>query len=194
MSHDLHCKELEGHNRLNASIDYGINRHSLLNTLPYFSVVTGIPHDIMHDLFEGVVPYELKLFKYCISKSYFQLHTLNYRLTAFDFGYSEIGDRPAPIEDASKLRQTASQMWLLARIFPILIGDQIPRDDRNWDCFLQLLKICEVCASPVLSADSAAYLLKCTIPNLKACMLMHLLFRKCTFLSISPGRFYTMDL
>ena len=49
-------------------------------------------------------------------------------------------------------------MWLLARIFPVLIGDLVPRGDSNWDCFLKLLKICEICTAPVLSADSAAYL------------------------------------
>ena len=26
-----------------------------------FSVAENLPHDIMHDLFEGVVPYEMKL-------------------------------------------------------------------------------------------------------------------------------------
>lgn len=49
-------------------------------------------------------------------------------------------------------------MWLLARIFPILVGDLIPRDDSYWDCFLKLLKICEICVAPMLSADTAAYI------------------------------------
>lgn len=49
-------------------------------------------------------------------------------------------------------------MWLLARVFPLLVGDLIPRDDSNWKCFLKLLKICEICVSPVLSQDSAAYI------------------------------------
>ena len=141
------------------SIEYGINRHSSLDSLPHFTVITGIPHDIMHDLFEGVIPYELKLLlQHCIIKSYITLSTLNHRLKAFDFAYFEISDRPAPIEDASKLRQKASQMWLLARMFPILVGDLVPRSDQNWDCFLKLLKICEICISPVTSGDSAAYM------------------------------------
>ena len=79
-------------------------------------------------------------------------------MCAFDFGYSELGDRPAPTQDESKLRQTASQMWLLTTIFPILVGDLIPRDNRKWNCFLKLARICERCVAPVLSADSAAYL------------------------------------
>jgi hypothetical protein len=111
----------------------------------------------MHDLFEGVIPYELKLLiQYLVGKSYLQLDTLNHRLNSFDYGYSELGDKPAPI-DEGKIRQSASQMWLLARIFPILVGDLIPSDDSHWNCFLKLLMICEICTAPVLSHDSAAY-------------------------------------
>ena len=158
-THAQQCRHLDGPDRQSASVEYGINRRSSLDSLPYFSVVECMPHDIMHDIFEGAIPYELKLLiRHCSSKSYFSLDTLNHRLNAFDFGYSEVGDRPTPIQDKSKLRQTASQMWLLAVIFPLLVGDLIPRDDCNWNCFLKLLKICEICTAPVLSADNAAYL------------------------------------
>ena len=155
-SHADHCSKLGDPSM---SIEYGINRRSSLESLEGFSVVNGMPHDIMHDLFEGVIPYELKLLiSLYISKSYFQLDTLNYRLKAFDFSHNEIKDKPAPIQDCSKLRQSASQMWLLARIFPLLVGDLIPRDDPNWVCFLKLLKICDICTAPVLSEDTAAFL------------------------------------
>ena len=158
-SHASQCSRLEGPDRLSVSVEYGINRRSSLESLPHFSVIDGMPHDIMHDLYEGVIPYELKLLiQHCITKSYFQLETLNHRHKAFDFGYSEIGDRPASIDNEYKLRQTASQMWLLARVFPLLVGDLVPRDDSNWECYLKLLKICEICAAPVLSEDSAAFL------------------------------------
>ncbi len=158
-SHSKLCSRLSDPDGSSISVEFGINRCSSLDSLSEFSVVENMPHDIMHDLFEGVIPYELKLLlRYCINESYFNLPTLNHRLSAFDFGYSEIGDRPASIESEQKLRQTASQMWLLARIFPLLVGDLIPRGNSNWDCLLKLLKICEICTAPVLSADSAAYL------------------------------------
>lgn len=158
-THSSLCSRLNGPDGASISVEYGINRCSSLETLPYFSVVENLPHDIMHDLFEGVVPFELKLLiRYCVDQAYFGIATLNHRLAAFDFGYSEVGDRPAPVDNELKLRQTASQMWLFARILPLLVGDLVPRDNSNWDCFLKLLKICEICTAPVLSADSAAYL------------------------------------
>lgn len=158
-SHRAQCKLLNGPDRLKVSIEYGINRCPALDSVSDFSVVKNMPHDIMHDLFEGVIPYEMKLLiQHLIRKSYIQLDILNHRLVAFDFGYSELGDKPAPIVDDSRLRQTASQMWLLARVLPLLVGDLVPREDLNWKCFLKLLKICELCTAPVLSEDSAAYL------------------------------------
>ena len=158
-SHEMHCSRLSDPDGASVSIEYGINRKSSLDSIPHFSVAENMPHDVMHDLFEGAVPYELKLLiLYCINQSYLNIITINHRLSAFDFGYSEVGDKPVLIGEEVKIRQTASQMWLLARIFPLLVGDLIPRDNPHWDCFLKLLEICDVCTAPVLSADTAAYL------------------------------------
>ena len=115
---------------LSASIEYGINRRAALEDLPGFSVIDCLPHDIMHDLLEGVVPREVKmLIEHCITNGFFQVTTLNQRLLAFDIGYSELADKPAVIENNSKIRQLSSQMWLLIRILPFLLGDVIPRNN-----------------------------------------------------------------
>ena len=89
-THSKLCSRLRDPDGSSISVEFGINRRSSLDSLSDFSVVENMPHDIMHDLFEGVIPYELKLLiGYCINKSYFSIHTLNHRLSAFDFGYSE---------------------------------------------------------------------------------------------------------
>ena len=49
VSHAYHCSVLDGPDSNKSSVEYGVNRLSLLDSLPYFS---GMPHDIMHDLFE----------------------------------------------------------------------------------------------------------------------------------------------
>ena len=48
---------------------------------------------------------------------------------------------------------TASQSLLLVRILPLLIGDKVPENDENWQCFLLLRKIIDILACPVASAD-----------------------------------------
>ena len=60
--HLKQCNELEKSvSRSEVSKQYGINRKSVLESIPNFSVTQNLPHDIMHDLLEGIIPYEIKL-------------------------------------------------------------------------------------------------------------------------------------
>ena len=51
----------------------------------------------------------------------------------------------------------ASQMWLLGRLLPCMIGCHIPEDDEKWLNFLLLLQIVDIFA-PVISEDEVAFL------------------------------------
>ena len=62
------------------------------------------------------------------------------------------------IEDCLKLRQSAAQMWLLMRILPFLVGDLIPRNDMHWECYLKLVKICNIATASSVSRDTTLYL------------------------------------
>ena len=53
---------------------------------------------------------------------------------------------------------TASQMWCLAQLLPIIIGEMVPVDDEHWQNFLDLLVIIDYVFAPVISLDSAAFL------------------------------------
>ena len=162
--HAAQCKQLDGPLKEHYSKIYGINRKAALEDVPYFSVATCLPHDIMHDLLEGAVTYEIKvLLKYCIGKKYFTLDCLNGRINAFDYGSAEESNKPFQIEFGStkediKLRQTASTSWLLSRILPLLIGDKIPVDDNAWHCYQLLLKILDICTAQSCTHNAIAYL------------------------------------
>ena len=57
---------------------YGINRLSILEEIPEFSVTSGSPHDILHDLFEGVVPHHMTLLLcHCVNNKLFTIDELN---------------------------------------------------------------------------------------------------------------------
>ena len=163
--HKRQCDELERSAlRSEVSKGYGINRKSILNSIPNFSVAQNLPHDIMHDLLEGVVPYELKLMlKYYVRECrYFTLSQLNERLINYEFGYTETADKPSALCDIRpegiSLRQSAAQMWLLATTIAFLIGDFVPESCQHWQCFLLLLKICSISAAWSLSDSSIDYL------------------------------------
>ena len=78
---------------------YGLNKFSVLNTSRYYHVVGGLPPDAMHDILEGVLEYFVKelLKMFIFEKKYFRLDDLNRRISAFDFGYHNDTNRPAPI-------------------------------------------------------------------------------------------------
>ena len=88
----------------------------MLESVTEFSVKTGLPHDVMHELFEGVVRYELRaLLVHCINEDYFSADEFIERLQCFDYGYSET-DKPSTIDghmllhkDTGGIRQTVSK-------------------------------------------------------------------------------------
>ena len=99
------------------SKEYGINRNSILNELAYFHVCSGalIP-DVMHDILEGALPYEVKLMLQVMMRTecYFSLSTLNSRLENIHYGYMEIKSKPTPISaqtinsDGNSLKQNGT--------------------------------------------------------------------------------------
>ena len=61
---------------------------------------------------------------------------------------------------------TASQMWTLSRLLPVMIGKYVNEDDENWLHFLQLLDIMEYTFSPTVSSHTPAYLAVIICSNL----------------------------
>lgn len=65
---------------------YGVKFSSPLNELRHFHVISGMPSDIAHDLFEGVVcDVMTNVIKYCVSQDFFRLEELNEAIMQFKF-------------------------------------------------------------------------------------------------------------
>uniref|UniRef100_A0A1X7UL56 Uncharacterized protein n=1 Tax=Amphimedon queenslandica TaxID=400682 RepID=A0A1X7UL56_AMPQE len=112
----------------------------------------------------GALPYELKLLlQHTFNAGYMSLMQYNDRIKAFDYGFTELIDKPNKLtlrcfQENLKLRYSASEMLLLARIIPFIVGDKIPTDDMHYNCFLQLLKILHIVLSPYISEEMTPYL------------------------------------
>ena len=162
--HRRQCNRLKCPLRNYYSTTYGINRESILDNVSNFSVVTGMCYDIMHDLYENVVPFESKLLLInCIEEIYITLPDLNNKLVHFDFGYSNISAQPGEIDDNflkkdGKLRFSAASTWLLAKTLPLIIGEGIPLDDAMWELFTMSLNIVDICTACSCSKNTIAYL------------------------------------
>ena len=90
-SYDFQCSLLKGPLADQDSTTYGLNYPSPLKQIHEFHVANSqLPQDIMHVLFEGVIPKEIKLMLHAfISKNYFTLHVLNSRIKSFTYGRRE---------------------------------------------------------------------------------------------------------
>jgi hypothetical protein len=146
-SHNLHCEALETDENEYFGKLYGLTNNSILNELNFFHVIGGNVPDVMHDWLEGVFPLVIcKLLWYCIRvKRYFTLDMLNHAIRNFNYGYNEVKNKPSLIQilhlSKNKLRQSASQIWLLGILLPLMIGNCIPLDDQVWLTFRYVLEI-----------------------------------------------------
>ena len=48
----------------------------------------------------------------------------------------------------------ASQMWLLGRLLPLMVGQYVPNDDPHWVCFLELLSLLVLSTAVEVTSDS----------------------------------------
>lgn len=94
--HIKQCDEVESDPKY--SVVYGINFRSALLSLQYLDICSSLIPDVMHDVLEGVVQYELKLLiRYCIDCQYFRRRALEPIMERFELGYMETTSRPTPI-------------------------------------------------------------------------------------------------
>lgn len=145
----------------------GLKRHSVLNNLSFYHVSDNVAVDTMHDVLEGVGPYEVKLvLNSLIEQSYLTLERLNYRIRSFDYGFCDKPNKPSAISKndlrnpEGSMRQSASQTWCLLRLLPKMIGDLIPMDSKHWELLLLLLHCMEFIFSPSLTVAATLYLSK----------------------------------
>ena len=93
------------------SKQYGINDRATILEAPYFDVTKQLPQDIINIFLEGILSYEIKyLMKYFSHNKIFTLHELNKEIDNFDYGYSELRDKPAPIKEADLEFKSSSNL------------------------------------------------------------------------------------
>lgn len=135
----------------------GINFETVINKLPYHHVTKMFVFDIMHDLFEGVVPdFVFLLVNHCIGKGYFNLDTFNYRVESFNYGKHFASSKPSQFKPSflkgdTKSGQNASQNMSLIFFLPLLINDLVLESDLVWPMLGLLREIIDLVLSPSIS-------------------------------------------
>ncbi|KAK0151868.1 hypothetical protein N1851_006762 [Merluccius polli] len=148
---------------------FGVKRGCPLNALQFFHSLDNYSVDIMHDLLEGVVQYELKLlFQFASVDTYVRLYirhkflvrdsisvnTLWERIQSFNYGYIERKNRPSAIkvdDGSNDLGLNAIQSWCLLRNTPLIFGDLVDPANSHWHVILLLIQIVNIVFSPIIT-------------------------------------------
>ena len=194
--HEYHLNQLQEHSSLceHYSKEYGVVTRSILMDAPYFDVTQQLPQDIMHVILEGALSrsfyYVLQWF---LDHSLFTLNELNDFVQNFNYGYTELKDKPVKIEaddltsPFKNLGQTAVQMWLLSRVFSFFGEPFADRFPDVWKVFQTILELTAICCSKKISINILGYL-KCLVKE-------HLeLFKSCFDANITPKQHYLVHL
>lgn len=155
-----------------ASTEFGLNRESCLNQLDSFHVLKNMPYDLMHDVLEGCLSITLKhLLKYYLyeaKEKRFTLDWLNQCISNFDFDYAEAKDKPSELKEdfikdtsSTSLHQSASQLWLLATILPLILRPHVVVTEERWANYIDLLEICRMLFTTEFPRWMVVYLKDC---------------------------------
>jgi len=149
------------------STESGVSDECALHSSKYFHLTSNVVFDVMHDLLEGVIKFELKLvLSHFIAEGYFTVDFFNGRVYNFTYGPLESKNKPranftlASLRNPSdhKLKQTAAQTWTLLRVFPFLVLDKVPNGSLHLKLVSLLLQICQIVFAPKLRRDILPYL------------------------------------
>lgn len=90
----LKSEKISLHQEPRSDSHFGVKRECVLHeSLQNFNPVTGFPPDVLHDLLEGIVPFEISL----SIKKMIQLKYLNPKIRSFPYQHTDKVDRPQPI-------------------------------------------------------------------------------------------------
>lgn len=186
---DFHLRTMEEHNRFVEELSQnqalksvnGVKGECVLSKhLAFFHPVTGFPPDILHDLFEGVIPIELSLcLQDLISRAFFTLDRLNCCIKSFPYKYSDKVKKPKTISKIAFSKHSiggnAHENWALLRLLPLMIDDIVPVNEPAWEILMDLKEIVEIVVSDKVTEEALCYLacklsdhrslLKATFPN-----------------------------
>lgn len=165
--HEYHLQQLEENEGLrnHFSKEYGVNKKTILLNAPYFDVTEQLPQDVMHIVLEGGLQRTLYfVLIHFLENNIFSLEDLNAFIVNFNYGYSELKDKPVVIsqedlqEPAKNLGQTATQIWLLSRMFPFFGEPYAYHCSDVWKVFTTMLEITAICLSKKITVNILGYL------------------------------------
>eukprot|EP00111_Clytia_hemisphaerica_P010042 TCONS_00029353-protein len=169
-SHLEYCNDIENATTRKArdtlSTEHGINCLSSLHVLPDFDVTKQFPHDIMHVMLEGVVPYECqRALSALMDQGLFTIGEFNAQLDKFNFTATDLRSKPEGLKPSvfvtgeRNLKYSAENSRIFIKVLPFILEQFVHEEDPFLLFLLELSSIVSTVYSPVMN-DGAIILLE----------------------------------
>ncbi|XP_055907606.1 uncharacterized protein LOC129942617 [Eupeodes corollae] len=127
-------------------LETGIKSNCIFNNLFSFHVSQNFYFDLMHDVLEGVIVYDVcNILMGLIEHKNISLQILNNRKQLFQYGETEIGNLSSPIDmkrlKSFNLKMTASEVLCFLHFLPLMVGDLIDPKNSYWILLAKLVKM-----------------------------------------------------
>jgi len=133
--YDSHCKTLTG-SEISSHV-FGVKSVCVLSKLKYYHPAENYTVDIMHDILEGVAPYEVNLLlrDFIITKKIITVEEFNRMVKCFDYGKLMSSSKPSEIvlsklQSSTGLGQHSHQMLVLMYVLPLILSQYVSMDNR----------------------------------------------------------------
>lgn len=124
----------------------GIKEECAFHSLLGFHVTKNFSVDLLHDLLEGGLQFDLcNIISSCIKKGYFTLVELNSLIRIHNYGpctkNKSIDDITVEMLDNEKVKCSGAEMETLFLNFATIIGHKVPHDADEWNVYIKMREI-----------------------------------------------------
>ncbi|CAH0392859.1 unnamed protein product [Bemisia tabaci] len=137
----------------------GVKEKCVWNDIVGFDVTLNLSLDLLHDVWEGVAGFDvIFILNYLIDFQFLSFDTLCLRISDFDYGLIDSRNKPPAFSKnftIDSLKLSASEMIVLVKYLPLILGDYVPEDDEVWSILLKLREITDLLMAPALQTQCA---------------------------------------
>lgn len=141
---------------------HGVKRLcAIMQRLNNFHVTAGFPPDVLHDLFEGIVPVELALCLDILKKKNISLlKSSKESLNSSHISGKTINcpqSRPSTIASHKTIGFNRNENWCLLRLHPLMVCPKVPEEEQTWQLLMKHKDVVKLVMSPIHTDESLGH-------------------------------------